>query len=258
MRDIPLDILFPFLKKEEGCVLRAYDDLHPLRVLKPGDKINGTLTAGIGHTGPDVQIGMKVTTAMAKAWLAEDLKEAREKLYARISNVVDELSTHQYAALLSFVFNLGANSKWGIWKVITSRHFEQVPQQMMKYVNAKVHGELRKMEGLVKRRAAEVVLWSTDEPGISVAPVPSSAMRATETPPTPANPSSPAKAPNVIAGVVATVATVPVAAKQVTDAVAPWAEQSPVVGQIIAVVATLAAVAAIVGVVLSWLKQRKA
>lgn len=258
MRAIPLDILFPFLKEQEGCILRAYDDQHPRKVLVPGDKIVGILTAGVGHTGADVQIGMKVTTAQAKAWLGEDLKEARERLYGRIGNIVDELSTHQYAALLSFVFNLGANPKWSIWKVLTRRHFEQVPQQMMKFVNATVHGELRKMDGLVKRRAAEVVLWSTNEPGISVAPVPSATMRAVETPPTPANPSSPAKAPNVIAGVVAGAGAVTVAAKQVTDAVAPWSDQSPLVGQIIAVVATLAAVAAIVGVVLSWLKQRKA
>jgi lysozyme len=257
MRPIPIEILFKFLKAEEGLVLRAYDDQRPKKILQPGDKLSGILTAGIGHTGSDVVIGMKVTAGQSKIWLERDLQQARERLYASIGSVVEELTEYQYAALLSFVFNLGTKKTWTIWKVVKARHFEQVPQELMKFVNAKIDGELQKMQGLVKRRAAEVVLWSTAEPGVSALPVSSAVTRTVETPPTPGEAKPTATTAPVITTAIATVAAVPVAAAQINAAVAPWAEHSALVGQIVAGVATIAAVAAILGLVFSWIKARR-
>ena len=51
---------------------------------------------------------------------------------------------------MSFVFNLGAGAKWTIWKVLKARRFDEVPPQLMRFVNAGG----RVVKGLVNRRAA--------------------------------------------------------------------------------------------------------
>ena len=170
-RAIP-DLAVDFVSRWEGCELAAYRD------------VVGILTVGYGHTGSDVIAGLKITKAQARALLADDLRVAAARLTARIGPVVDELTEAQYAALLSFVFNLGANPSWTIWKLLKARKFDQVPPQLMRFVNA--GGKV--VPGLVNRRAAEASLWHTvavDEGAHEPAP-PSSVTRSTPTPPTPA------------------------------------------------------------------------
>ena len=50
----------------EQTRLLPYDDARPNYVLKPGDKIIGTLTVGRGHCGPDVHIGQAWTMAQVE------------------------------------------------------------------------------------------------------------------------------------------------------------------------------------------------
>lgn len=247
-----------FIKKHEAYVGRVYDDKHPKRILKPGDPVEGVLTGGWGHTG-GLKIGQKVTREIAQEWFESDVtNKAAKPLAAKIGPVVDDLTEGQYAALLSFVFNLGTGDpkkpEWTIWKRLRARQFDQVPGEMQKFVN----WNGKKSTGLVNRRAFEVALWSEDEPGSEVSAPPSSITRREPTPPTPADPVPPHKSATLMTGALGVMATVPVAAKQVTDAVEPYKDASPWIGQVVALVATIAAAAAVVVLVLNWMAKRQA
>lgn len=227
----------------EGCKLTAYQD-----------GVN-VWTIGYGSTR-GVTPGMTITEAQAKEMLARDLEEARTRLYGVVKAAIidDALTANQYAALLSFVFNVGAGKNWTIWKRLNARQFDQVPVEMMKFVNAGG----KKLNGLVNRRSDEVRVWSIDEPGSAKDNPPSSVTRSMLTPPTPADPVPPSRSATLLTGALGVTATVPVAAKQVTDAVEPYRDSSPLVGQAIAIIATVAALAAIITLALAWLKKREA
>lgn len=169
MRPIPENAV-DFTTEHEGLRLKAYPD-----PASGGDP----WTIGYGHTGPEVRPGMTISQAQAKAYLRQDLRTAASRIYSRIGTVADELTDNQYAALLSFVFNVGANPSWTIWKVLKARQFDQVPAQLMRFVNAAG----KRMKGLVNRRTAECALWASDDAGDDV--LPSSVTRSTPTPPTP-------------------------------------------------------------------------
>jgi lysozyme len=238
MRAVP-DCAVQFVKAHEGCKLTAYLDSGNL------------LTVGYGHTGTSVKAGQTIPQSMADLYLSEDLAVAAKRLCGVVSEpVLLELTDNQYAALISFVFNLGCQPAWTIWKTLNARDFDHVPEQMMRFV----YCGGKKVQGLVNRRAAEVALWSTEEPG-SVPDVPSSAVTRTEaTPPLPAK----TDLAHVIGAATAAVGAVPVAAKAVSDAVSPYADKSPLVGHMIAILATVAAVATVVLLGLAWLKSKRA
>ncbi len=238
MRSIP-DVAVTFVADWEKLRLKAYRDAV------------GVWTIGYGHTGPEVKAGLTITPETAQAWLREDLGVAAGRLAQRIGAIVDELTENQYAALLSFVFNLGCDPAWTIWKVLKARAFDQVPVQMMRFVYA---GK-KKLQGLVNRRAAEVALWSTGEPGSADEAPPSSVTRAVETPPAPMTKPL-AKSKSFIATGAAAATTATVAVKQVSDTVAPYASQSETVAKVVAVLATIAAVCAVAALVFQWLKHR--
>lgn len=258
MRPIP-QAAEAFIKKHERLVLRVYDDKHPKRILKPGDPVEGVLTGGWGHTG-DLKIGQTVTRAIAQQWFDDDVEhKAIRPLYKKIgAAVIDELTDGQYGALISFVFNLGTGDpkkkEWTIWKRLKARQYDQVPGQMALFVN----WNGKKSQGLVNRRNAEIALWSSGEPGSEASAPPSSVTRREPTPPTPTDPVPAAKSGTLIAGAVSACGAVSVAAKEVTETIAPWASLSPFVEQGVTVVAAVAAGAAVTVLALSWLKKRDA
>jgi hypothetical protein len=184
--------------------------------------------------------------------LKADLEVAAARLEARIgAAVVEALTPAQYAALLSFVFNLGANASWTIWKVLKARRFEEVPPQLMRFVNAGG----RVVRGLVNRRAAECALWHEAEGAPAPAP-PSSVTRASPTPPTPAD-SKPLAASRSFTTAAATgVTAAAVAVGEVSKAVSPYAAQSALVGRCVSTLALVAAVLAVAALVFAWLKRR--
>jgi lysozyme len=241
MRPIP-ELAVDFVSKWESCELKAYRD------------IVGVLTVGYGHTGQDVVAGLVITKPQARALLKDDLRIAGARLEARIGGVVDELADEQYAALLSFVFNLGANSKWTIWKLLKARKFDEVPAQLMRFVNA--GGKV--VKGLVNRRAAECALWASGHPEAVNEPPPSSVTRSTPTPPTPADTKPLVQSKSFVTTAVAGVTTATVAVGEVSKAVSPYAEQSELVGKAVMVLATLGAVLAVAALVLIWLKRKSA
>lgn len=260
MREIP-QCAFDLVSAEEQKVLFAYDDAHwPPVAAKPGDVIHGTLTGGYGHTGKDVVVGMTVTDALAESWLSDDLHDAAFKLRAKIGDeIVNDLTEHQYAALLSFVLNVGTGNpaapEWTIWKRLRAKQYDQVPLELGKFVNGHVDGKLVKIKGLVNRRAAEVQEWSTNEPGSVSTIRPSADM---EVVPTPAEPKPPSRSGVVIAGAAGAVASAAPMVDQARQAIAPYAIGSETIRHVLGTLAVIGACLAVASLVLAWLDRRRA
>jgi len=150
----------------EGCRLVAYDDLDPDRVLRPGDRLRGTLTIGHGHTGPDVQIGQRITAEQAERLLAEDLGEA-ERGVAALARV--PLAENEFAALVSLAFNIGLGSfgKSTLLRKLNAGDRLGAAAEFRRW--NKAGG--RALAGLSRRRAAEAALFLTpDTPPAAAAP----------------------------------------------------------------------------------------
>lgn len=146
----------------EGCKLTAY--LCPASVW----------TIGFGSTGPHVKPGMKISKATALLMLREDLGHAVRKIYRFVKpDVIDRLTDEQYAALISFVFNLGLKPTWGLVRHLNAGKFELVPAEIMRFTRA--GGKV--LKGLVNRRTAEVALWNTAQPDDDEEALPSSITR---------------------------------------------------------------------------------
>jgi lysozyme len=131
------------VKEFEGCCLTAYQD------------VAGIWTIGYGSTDSVVE-GMTITQEEADIRLANGL--------ALAAQVVDTwvkvpLTDNQFAALVDFVFNEGANRfrLSTLLGVINKRAMAQVPQELMRWV----YGGGRVLDGLIRRRQAECDLWNT-------------------------------------------------------------------------------------------------
>jgi lysozyme len=66
----------------------------------------GILTIGVGHTGPEVHEGLVWTDKQVAEAEAKDLQWAEEA----VNKVKAPLTQNQFDALVSFVFNIGANA----------------------------------------------------------------------------------------------------------------------------------------------------
>jgi lysozyme len=241
MRPVPSGAA-DFVARHEGLRLESYQDT------------GGVWTVGYGHTGADVRPGLRISLGKAKALLAQDLRVAAARLQAVVKRpVIEDLTENQYAALLSFVFNLGAESRWTIWKVLNARQFDQVPVQLMRWVYV---GQA-KVRGLVSRRAAEVALWSAGEPGSVDEDPPSSVTRIEATPPASLDPRPLMRSGGFVSTASAGVATAAVAVGEVSRAVTPYAQQSAIVGRALAMLSLIAALLAALGVLFVWLKKRE-
>lgn len=139
------------IKQWEGCKLRAYKDAV------------GVWTIGYGSTGAHVRPGMTITQAEADNLLIADLarfERAVEKL------VKVPLSDGQFAALVSFAFNVG-EGKGGfetstLLKKLNAGNYAAVPSELQKWVKGTDPrtGKKITLSGLVNRRAAEAGLWA--------------------------------------------------------------------------------------------------
>jgi lysozyme len=230
-----------FVAAHEGLRLESYQD--------PG----GVWTAGYGHTGAEVHAGLRVSLARARGWLAEDLKAAAGRLDAVVeAGAVEALTETQYVALLSFVFNLGADPRWTIWKRLNARRFDAVPAEMMRFV----HVGRERVPGLVNRRAAEVALWSGAGEG-SGAP-PSSYTRVEATPPAPVAMKPLLLSRTAMTGAAQVVGGVSAGALAVQQTVAPYAAQAAVLGKLVAALAVFMAGCGVLLLALKWLERREA
>lgn len=130
------------IKEAEGFRAKAYLDT------------GGVATIGYGHTR-GVRMGDTCTPEQAEYWLEADL-EAAEAAVSKLVKV--PLSDNQFAALVSFVFNIGEPqfSKSTLLRKLNEGGYDLVPACLKSWIfdNGKVQ------PGLVKRRASEVALWS--------------------------------------------------------------------------------------------------
>jgi len=258
MRSVP-QAAIDLVKDQEETHLFVYDDaFYPAKECQPGDQIIGTLTAGTGHTD-HLTIGMQVTAEMDTAWLQSDLERAGSRISLQIGDVISALTDNQYAALLDFVFNVGANPSWTIWRRLKAKQFDQIPLELQKFVNIRKNGAMVKSTDLVNRRNAEIALWSKGEPGTYDARISSSVTRqAATTPPTPADPVPITKSKGLIAGAVGAVTSAPAIINQVTQVITPYADHSNYLQHVISYLAIIGAVSATATLFFIWMNKKQA
>jgi len=140
------DIGLAHIKKWEGLRTTAYQDS------------GGTWTIGYGHTsragGMVVRKGMVISPSRAEEILAQDLRHFEAAVER---NVEVALTDNQFAALVSFCYNIGeaAFKRSGLLKKLNKGDYDLVPSELAKWVHVKG----KRVEGLVNRRAAEAGLW---------------------------------------------------------------------------------------------------
>lgn len=259
MRPVP-QIALDFIKGAEGCKLDAYRD------------VAGVATCGYGHTGPEVVVPMTITQAQADAYLFTDATKAASRICLAVKDAaVQGLTEHQWAALVSFAFNLGFSGSWQLAWDLNRGQLDDVPIQMMRFDKARINGQLTEVPGLMHRRAAEVALWKTADvaSAITVAQAgpeapPSSYTRDALTPPTAYIGKAFTRSKTAVATCVsACVATVQVWAPQVKSAldqvsttIQPYVGQSDVLQQVSSHLALIGAAVAVLAAGLAWLKNR--
>lgn len=127
---------------------------------KPYNDGTGTITVGYGHamTKEEQDNIKQVTEEEALKLLAIDVEEAEEAVRELIE--VD-LSQNQFDSLVSFTFNVGGGALEGstLRKLLNKGFYGTVADQMQRWVNA----DGKKLQGLVRRRRAEGVLFDTTD-----------------------------------------------------------------------------------------------
>ena len=264
IRPVPM-IAGQLIERLEACRKTAYKDGR------------GIWTIGVGHTGPEVVEGLVWTQLQCDQALLDDMTTAAGRLALVLHpDVIAALDEHQYAALISFVFNLGEKPEWTIWKLLNLHAPDvQICAQIMRFDKMVKDGALVVVPGLDNRRRAEVTFWNTADiaqvPALAATSVtpPSSEIRDAVTPPTPnvVKPLPQSKS-FVTAVVTATTGVASVAiplvqnasggVKQVSDALQPFADAVPLVGKIQTALAMAMAGGAVAVVVLLWIKNHQA
>lgn len=130
------------VKSFEGLFLNAYQDSV------------GVWTIGWGHT-KGVRQGQSITEAQATQFLLADMAEA-EAAVERLVTV--PLSGDQFAALVSFTFNLGAGAFGGstLLRKLNGGDYASVASEMMRWD----HAGGKTLAGLTRRRKAEGELFA--------------------------------------------------------------------------------------------------
>ncbi|AQX21091.1 lysozyme [Bartonella sp. CDC_skunk] len=135
------------IKQWEGLRLNAYKDAI------------GVWTIGYGHTNaagePFVYEGMTITEKKAEKLLCRDLRQFEDAVERA---VIVSLTNEQFAALVSFCYNVGtaAFCNSTLLKKLNKGEYEAVPSELQKWTKAGG----KRLNGLVHRRAAEAGLWA--------------------------------------------------------------------------------------------------
>ena len=134
------------IKKFEGCRLESYKCSA------------GVPTIGYGSTKL-VEMGMTITQEGAEELLLKDIAEF-EEFVLEASEM--PLSQHQFDALVSWTYNLGPSNLNAstMLKVLNKGAYEDVPSQIKRWNKATVNGQRVVLDGLVRRREAEALLFA--------------------------------------------------------------------------------------------------
>ena len=130
------------IKHFEGLQLHAYPD------------VIDVWTIGYGHTGPDVHPGLIITEAQAETLLAQDLT----RFELGVTNLVRApLNDNQFAALVSFSYNLGLGNLQSstLLRLLNQGEYAAAATQFPRWDRAGGH----EVAGLLTRRRAEQALF---------------------------------------------------------------------------------------------------
>lgn len=130
---------FDFIKKYEGFSSKPYWDYRQY-------------TWGYGTKTPDGKEGSIITKAEAESEVRKDF-EARKKELSKV--LKKQLNPNQWAALLSFSYNLGISLGKKMAEYINTLPIESLRSKWYQYVYA--GGKINK--GLIDRRRAEFQLF---------------------------------------------------------------------------------------------------
>lgn len=116
----------------------------------------GILTACVGHTGPDVQKGVKYSLEQCDKWLTEDMRNAINT----VERCHPGLPENVLAAFGDAVFNLGPKVACSSTasRYLAAGEIEAACRELPRWNRARVGGVLVPLPGLTKRRQKEMEL----------------------------------------------------------------------------------------------------
>ena len=135
------------IKKFEGCKLEPYRCSA------------NVLTQGYGHTKTVVE-GQSWSQDHAEEMLMLDLQEFEQAVRELIT--VD-LNKDQFSSLVAFTFNVGRGNlaTSTLRKVLLAEKYDEAPDQIRRWNKATVNGKKVVLDGLVRRRNAEALLFQS-------------------------------------------------------------------------------------------------
>ena len=88
----------------------------------------GIPTIGVGHTGPEVYMGLAWTDQQIEDAFSDDVQWAEDAVNGYVNT---ELAQHQFDALVSFVFNIGETAfrRSTMLKMLNAGDFEGATKQ---------------------------------------------------------------------------------------------------------------------------------
>lgn len=136
---------------ERGTALiQGFEKLELIGYLDEG----GVPTAGWGHTGSDVRVGVAYSLDQAKEWFVGDTAEA----VAAVNATVDAAITQdQFDAMVAFTFNVGVDAEEHatLVRLVNAGEMHAASDEFKKWIHVK--GKVS--PGLIARRDAERSLF---------------------------------------------------------------------------------------------------
>ena len=114
----------------------------------------GVPTIGVGHTGPEVYLGLEWSRQKCIEVFHEDLARFEDAIN---SHVTVNLTQYQFDALVSFSFNVGLGTlqRSTLRQKVLRGDFEEAAEELLKY--CKAGGKV--LKGLENRRKDERALF---------------------------------------------------------------------------------------------------
>lgn len=110
----------------------------------------GVASACYGHTGTDVVVGVRYSPEQCKAWLQSDVGKAATGVGDCVSA---PLKIYEWAAFTSLAYNIGV-SRFCASSIAKKANAHDMPGACQA-IDLYVYAGGRRVEGLVRRRAAE-------------------------------------------------------------------------------------------------------
>lgn len=143
---IPSEKAVDLIKRFESCRLKAYQDSA------------GVWTIGWGTTGKGIQFGLTITKKTADYMLMAHVLDIGLELTQLFD---DKLKQWEFDALTCFIYNIGIGAfrHSTMYKLLTEGKKGAAAHEFDKWVYAGG----KKLDGLVKRRAAEKALFCNSD-----------------------------------------------------------------------------------------------